>query len=146
LRLSARRESGFALAECGYNEVALGRVITVTLCPARAASEMTAISIGQWIVEASLNRLSCDSRVIQLEPKVMQVLVCLAGRPGEVIAKEELFSTVWPETFVSEDVLTRSISQLRKVFDDDAREPRYIETISRRGYRLVAPVSASSHL
>ena len=71
----------------------------------------------------------------------MQVLVCLAGRPGEVIAKDELISTVWPETFVSEDVLTRSISQLRKVFGDDVREPRYIETISRRGYRLVAPVS-----
>ena len=132
---------GLPLAECGYNEVALGRAITIIFCPARVASAMTAISIGRWIVEASLNRLSCDSRVIQLEPKVMQVLVCLASRPGEVIAKDELISTVWPETFVSEDVLTRSISQLRKVFGDDAREPRYIETISRRGYRLVAPVS-----
>ncbi len=85
---------------------------------------MTAISIGPWIVEASLNRVSSDSRVIQLEPKVMQVLVCLANQPGEVVSKDELISTVWSDAFVSEDVLTRSISQLRKVFDDNAREPR----------------------
>ena len=102
---------------------------------------MAAISIGPWIVDDSLNRLSCDSRVIQLEPKVMQVLMRLAGKPGEVVTRDELISTVWCDTFVSEDVLTRSISQLRKVFDDDAHEPRYIETISRRGYRLVAPVA-----
>jgi len=101
---------------------------------------MTTIWIGSWLVEAQLNRLTHNSRVVQLEPKVMQVLVCLAQQPGEVVSKEELIRTVWNHTFVSEDVLTRSVSHLRKVFDDDPRHPLFIETISRKGYRLVATV------
>ena len=101
---------------------------------------MNPIFIGPWLVETHLNSLSRDSKIVRLEPKVMQVLECLARHPGEVVSKEELITTVWRDTFVSEDVLTRSISQLRKVLDDDARQPRFIETISRKGYRLVAPV------
>ena len=55
-------------------------------------------------------------------------------------SKEKLIQSVWPDTFVTDDVLTRSISELRKVFEDDAKEPRFIQTIPRSGYRLVAPV------
>jgi TolB-like protein len=70
----------------------------------------------------------------------MEVLVCLASKPGEPISKEAIIKTVWPDTFVSDDVLTRSISELRRVFEDDARDSRVIQTIPKRGYRLVAPV------
>ena len=101
---------------------------------------MTQFSIGPWLVEAPLNRLSCNSHVIQVEPKVMEVLVRLADTPGELVSKEELLRSVWRETFVSEDVLTRAVSQLRKMLEDDARQPRFIETVSRKGYRLVMPV------
>jgi TolB-like protein/DNA-binding winged helix-turn-helix (wHTH) protein len=101
---------------------------------------MTHFFVGPWLVETPINRLSCDSRVIHLEPKVLNVLLRLSETPGEVVSKEELINSVWCDTFVSEDVLTRSISQLRKVFDDDARQPRFIETISRKGYRLIALV------
>lgn len=101
---------------------------------------MTRFSIGPWLVEPPINRLSCDSHVIQLEPKVMDVLVRLAEKPGGVLSKEELLSSVWRGTFVSEDVLTRAVSQLRKMLEDDARQPRFIETVSRKGYRLVMPV------
>ena len=71
----------------------------------------------------------------------MEVLVCLASQPGELVSKETILKSVWPETFVSDDVLTRSISELRRVFEDDAREPRFIETIPKRGYRLVATIA-----
>ena len=71
----------------------------------------------------------------------MEVLVRLAQQPGEPISKEELLRAVWPDTFVSDDVLTRSISELRRMLEDDAREPRFIETIPKRGYRMVAAVS-----
>jgi len=71
---------------------------------------------------------------------VMEVLVCLASRPGESLSKETLIKAVWPHTFVSDDALIRCVSELRRVFEDDARSPLVIQTIPKRGYRLVAPV------
>ena len=97
--------------------------------------------VGRWLVVPSLNSISNKSTTIRLEPKVMEVLVCLAQHAGETLPKETLFKTVWPDTFVTDDVLTHSISELRRAFEDDAREPRIIQTIPKRGYRLVAPVN-----
>ena len=77
---------------------------------------------------------------MHLEPKVMSVLVCLAELPGQTVSKEKLLQTTWPETFVSEDVLVRAVGELRRVFEDNAKEPRVIQTIAKRGYRLLAPV------
>ena len=81
-----------------------------------------------------------NGTTVQLEPKAMSVLQCLAADAPEAVSKEKLLQTVWPDTFVSEGVLVRSIGQLRRVFDDDAKQPQVIETIAKRGYRLVAPV------
>jgi len=69
----------------------------------------------------------------------MQVLVCLA-ESGVLVSKETLISRVWADTFVTDDVLTRSISELRKALADDARHPRYIQTVPKGGYRLIQPV------
>lgn len=99
-----------------------------------------AFQIGAWLVDPGLNTISQDGKTNHLEPKVMEVLVCLAQHPGETLPKDRLLQTVWPDTFVTEDVLTRSISELRRVFDDSAKEPHVIQTIPKRGYRLVAPV------
>ena len=96
--------------------------------------------VGEWRVDPSLNAMSRNGTTARLEPKVMEVLVCLASQPGELISKEKILQAVWPDTFVSDDVLVRSISELRRVFEDDAKEPRFIQTIPKRGYRLVAPV------
>jgi TolB-like protein/tetratricopeptide (TPR) repeat protein len=71
----------------------------------------------------------------------MDVLVCLADHPNEAVSKEVLHKEVWHETFVTQDVLTRAISELRRTFQDDPRNPRFIETIPKRGYRLIAPVT-----
>src|ERR1700686_5828097 len=70
----------------------------------------------------------------------MGVLVCLAQHAGQSVSKEDLLQTVWPDTFVGDDVLKGFISELRRVLEDDAREPTIIQTIPKRGYRLVAPV------
>jgi TolB-like protein/DNA-binding winged helix-turn-helix (wHTH) protein/Tfp pilus assembly protein PilF len=99
-----------------------------------------ALQIGPWLVDPSLNTVSRNGESIHLEPKVMGVLVCLADHPGETLGKEKLLQTLWPDTFVTDDVLTRSISELRRVFEDNAKEPRVIQTIPKRGYRLIAPV------
>jgi adenylate cyclase len=102
------------------------------------------LKVGSWSVDPSLNSMSAEGRTVRLEPKVMGVLQCLAQHPGETLSKEQLFQAVWPNTVVTEDVLKRCIAELRRAFDDDARNPRIIETISKRGYRLLAPVSASA--
>jgi TolB-like protein/DNA-binding winged helix-turn-helix (wHTH) protein/tetratricopeptide (TPR) repeat protein len=99
-----------------------------------------AFRIGTWLVQPNRNTLSYKGTTVRLEPKVMEVLVCLARLSGEPVSKHEFLKTVWPDTFVTDDVLTRSISELRRVLEDDAREPRFIETIPKRGYRLIARV------
>jgi TolB-like protein/DNA-binding winged helix-turn-helix (wHTH) protein len=105
--------------------------------------------IGPWLVQPGLNAVSRNGTVVRLEPKLMGVLVCLAEHPGEPLPKEKLLRAVWSDTFVTDDVLTRSIFELRRVFEDDARESKFIQTIPKRGYRLVAsvePVNGSAGL
>jgi DNA-binding winged helix-turn-helix (wHTH) protein len=96
--------------------------------------------VGPWLAEPSLDILTQNRRSVHIEPKVMEVLVCLADRAGETVSKETLLRTVWPNTFVSDDALTRCISELRRALEDSARNARFIQTIPRRGYRLMAPV------
>jgi DNA-binding winged helix-turn-helix (wHTH) protein len=100
--------------------------------------------IGPWVLDTESNSVYRNGRVIRLEPKVVEVCARLAERAGEVVRKEELIGAVWPDTFVTDDVLSHAISELRKALEDDARQPRFIETIPKRGYRMIAPVSAKS--
>jgi DNA-binding winged helix-turn-helix (wHTH) protein/tetratricopeptide (TPR) repeat protein len=104
-----------------------------------------AFHVGPWLVEPSLNSISRDGITLHLEPKVMEVLVCLAEHAGQPLSKEQLIQFVWADTFVTDDVLKRCISELRRAFEDDAREPRIIETIPKRGYRFIAPVTSDGH-
>ncbi len=99
-----------------------------------------AFQIDGWLVEPSLNQLSLDGRSVRVEPKVMEVLVCLAESDGRPVSKEQFMQSVWAGTIVTDDVLSRCISELRKIFGDNPKNPRYIETIRKRGYRLVQPV------
>jgi Tol biopolymer transport system component/DNA-binding winged helix-turn-helix (wHTH) protein len=96
--------------------------------------------IGNRLVCPGLNRIVTRDATLQLEPKVMKVLLRMVDRPGEVVTKEELFRDVWQGTFVTEDVLTRAVGELRRAFQDDAARPRVIETIRKSGYRLIAPI------
>jgi DNA-binding winged helix-turn-helix (wHTH) protein len=97
--------------------------------------------VGRWLVQPSLNNISFEGVNVHLEPKVMEVLVCLAQHAGETLPKEKLIETVWADRFVSDDVLKRCISQLRHALEDNAREPHVIQTIHKRGYRLVGPTT-----
>jgi TolB-like protein/DNA-binding winged helix-turn-helix (wHTH) protein/Tfp pilus assembly protein PilF len=96
--------------------------------------------VGRWLVQPQLNSISGSGKTLHVEPKAMQVLVYLADHAGDVMPKERIIQTVWADTFVTDDVLTRAISELRKAFEDDPHEPRVIQTIPKGGYRLIAPV------
>jgi len=102
---------------------------------------MNEFIVGDWRVEPDLNQITKAGSKISLEPKAIEVLLCLAGNAGEVISRKEIIKKVWAGTFVSDGVLAYCISELRKAFGDDAKNPRIIQTIPRRGYRLIAPVS-----
>lgn len=97
--------------------------------------------IGDWLVHPGINSMERAGEVVHLEPKVMQVLLALANEAGEVVSREQIRSVVWPDVFVGEDVLVRAISELRRAFSDDPREPRTIQTVPKAGYRLIASVS-----
>jgi eukaryotic-like serine/threonine-protein kinase len=98
------------------------------------------LQIGDWRVDPATGVVSHDGTVRRLRPQVIDVLLALASKPSEVISKQELLDSAWKGRFVSESPLTTTIAELRDALDDDAKEPRYIQTVPKRGYRLIAPV------
>jgi len=85
-------------------------------------------------------RISRDGVSVHVRPQLMDLAVAFAARQGRVVSREELFASVWPQLFVAESALARCVAELRRLLGDSARSPRIIETIPKRGYRLVAPV------
>src|SRR4030095_2302722 len=85
-------------------------------------------------------RLKRDGRPLAVPPRAFAVLCTLARQPGQLVTKDQLLDAVWGHRHVSESVLKTTLSELRAALRDDAREPRYIETASRRGYRFIARV------
>ena len=79
-----------------------------------------------------------DGHEIRLTPRSLAVLWHLAARAGRVVLKDDLFESVWADVAVTDSALATCIQEIRHALDDDARQPRYIETIHRRGYRFVA--------
>ncbi len=94
--------------------------------------------LAGWRVCPALNVISQNGTSIRVEPKVMHVLLCLAAHAGRRVSKEELIATVWPNTFVSDQVLTTAVWQLRQVFGESAKACQVIQTIPKTGYRLAA--------
>src|SRR5687768_9551147 len=93
---------------------------------------------GEFSLDIDQKVLLRQGKPLLLAPKILDTLLTLVQQSGRIIEKEELMRRIWPDTFVEESNLTYSIGQLRKTLGDDARRPRYIETIPRRGYRFVA--------
>jgi len=99
------------------------------------------LRIADLRVDPTLDEVCRDGRTIKLEPKAMQLLICLAERAGEVVSVEELLDRVWKEVVVSQDSVYAAVAALRRNLGDDPKSPRYIANVVRRGYRLIAPVS-----
>ncbi len=109
-----------------------------------AGAENEDFRLGRWRVEPRLNRLVDGGEEVRLEPRVMDLLVFLSRHAGRVVSKEEIFDAVWESRFVTDSALTRVVADLRKALGDDVRRPRFIATLSKRGYRLIAPVDRPS--
>ena len=96
--------------------------------------------IGECLIEPRQNRIVRGDTEVHLESRVMDVLVCLAERAGEVVSRETLNAQVWGNVVVTDQAVTNCISELRHHLGDDRSTHRVIETIPKRGYRLTAPV------
>jgi DNA-binding winged helix-turn-helix (wHTH) protein len=103
----------------------------------------TVFDLGGWQVEPRLNRISNGGVSAHLEPKTMAVLLCLAEHAGDVVSRQVIVDQVWATEFISDSTLTHAVADLRRAFADDPKAPRFIETIPKRGYRLVANVGES---
>lgn len=104
-------------------------------------TRLTPFIVGDWLVEPKACRLSRGDVVVKLRPQLAELLVCLARRAGEIVLRDEILAEVWPGQYVAESGLSRCVAELRQSLQDDAQQPRFIETIPKRGYRLIAPVA-----
>jgi TolB-like protein/DNA-binding winged helix-turn-helix (wHTH) protein len=107
-------------------------------------SENGTFRVGEWRIEPALDEISRNGKTIKLEPRAMQVLVCLARRPGEVVRVDDLLDGVWKDVVVTQDSVYQAVASLRRALGDDPKDPSYIANVLRRGYRLVAPVNPSA--
>jgi len=98
--------------------------------------------VGSFELDLQAGELHTNGFKIRLQEQPLEILAMLVDRPGEMVTREELRLKLWPaDTFVDfEHGLNRAINKLREALGDDAAKPRYIETLPRRGYRLIAPV------
>jgi DNA-binding winged helix-turn-helix (wHTH) protein/tetratricopeptide (TPR) repeat protein len=103
--------------------------------------EQAGFVFGPFRLDVRDERLWRGQDVLPLRHKTLGVLHALVARAGQLLTKEALFASVWPETAVSETVLTVAIRELRRVLGDQARHPQFIETVHGRGYRFIAPVA-----
>lgn len=102
------------------------------------------LRIGAWDVLPELNELRRGGDAVRIEPKAMELLLVLAARAPQVVSRAELMQAVWPRVVVGDEALTQAVTKLRRALGDTARTPAYIETIAKRGYRLVAAVSLAT--
>jgi adenylate cyclase len=97
---------------------------------------------GPFTVETGAYRLLKGQAVVPASPKTIDLLLYLVARPSVLVSKEELFRALWPDVAVTDNALTQAVSELRQALGDDPAKPVYVQTVARRGYRFIAPVTA----
>ncbi len=102
--------------------------------------ESDAIQIGPWTFLAHEFQLQKEDEIVKLEPRVAQLLSCLAANAGQTVRRETLMEEVWPGMIVGDEALSNAVKKLRNAFNDDFQNPRIIDTIPKAGYRLIAEV------
>jgi adenylate cyclase len=106
------------------------------------SKDQSILRIGTWRVDPTLDEMSKDGRTVKLERRTMQLLMCLAEHSGQIVSVEQLLDEVWAGAVVAPGSVYQAVASLRRLLGDDTKEPSYIANIPRRGYRLVAPVTA----
>jgi DNA-binding winged helix-turn-helix (wHTH) protein/tetratricopeptide (TPR) repeat protein len=103
-------------------------------------NEHSPFRVGRWLVDPILKQISCDAEVVKIDPRNMRVLLLLASRANEIVTQAEIEESVWAGLVVTPNSVYQSIAQLRRAFRQEGDATPYIETVSRKGYRLIAPL------
>jgi DNA-binding winged helix-turn-helix (wHTH) protein/tetratricopeptide (TPR) repeat protein len=98
-------------------------------------------AFGPFVLDTGAYRLMRGDTVVQVSPKIIDLLLYLVGRPSALVTKDELFRALWPDVAVTDNALTQAVSELRQALGDDPSKPTYVQTVARRGYRFIAPVT-----
>src|SRR5271170_6744439 len=104
-------------------------------------SSKTSLRVGDWTVSPMSGQMTRGEESVRLEARTMRLLLCLAGRAGEVVSIDDLLNQVWRGVTVTPDSVYQAVATLRRQLGDDPRQPIYIATVPRLGYRMVATVS-----
>jgi transcriptional activator of cad operon len=99
------------------------------------------LRIGAWCINPASGQISRNGETARVEVRTMRLLLCLAEHSGEVVSIDDLLNHVWSGVFVNQDSVYQAVASLRRLLGDDPKQPTYIETVPRLGYRLVATVS-----
>ena len=99
------------------------------------------LRIGDWCVNPTLSEISRNGETARVEARTMRLLLCLAEHAGEVVSIDDLLSQAWPDVTVTQDSVYQAVASLRRLLGDDPRQPTYIATAPRLGYRMVATVA-----
>ena len=99
---------------------------------------------GPYTLDPAAYRLMRDADVIQLSPKIIDLLLYLVARQPALVSKDDLFKALWPDVAVTDNALTQAVSELRQALGDDPSKPTYVQTVARRGYRFIAPVTTAA--
>ena len=113
----------------------------MTASPVGGITTSVRYQCGPFVVEPAAYRLLKDGSPVAIPPQLFELLLYLVDHAGSLVTKDSLLATLWADANITENVLTRAISDLRHVLNDNARAPQYIKTVARRGYRFIAPVS-----
>jgi DNA-binding winged helix-turn-helix (wHTH) protein len=103
----------------------------------------TTFRVGEWCVNPIAGEISRDGETARVEVRTMRLVVCLAEHAGEVVSIDDLLTEVWPDVTVTPDSVYQAVTSLRRLLGDEPKQPTYIATVPRLGYRMVAPVSLS---
>ena len=100
----------------------------------------TMLQVGAWCVNPASGQISRNGETARVEVRTMRLLLCLAEHAGEVVSIDELLNQVWSDVTVSPDSVYQAVTSLRRLLGDDPKQPTYIATVPRLGYRMVATV------
>jgi transcriptional activator of cad operon len=105
------------------------------------SSAKRVLRVGAWSVNAPTGEISREGETVHLDARSMLLLLCLAEHAGEIVSIDDLLSRVWPGVAVSPDSVYQAVASLRRQLGDDPKQPKYIATVPRLGYRMIATVT-----
>lgn len=99
------------------------------------------IKFGEFILDSKQARLSCQGKELAIEPKLFELLLLFVNQPNTIISRQDILDDLWAGSLVTDNAINKMVANLRKVLADGAKNPRYIQTIPKRGYRLICEVT-----